>query len=124
MSHRPSNRPTEGRAKRNDWLRGSERHQGIWRRPQLEGLEVRCLLATFTVTTVADNGINIAPTPGSLRAAILNSEATPPSPPGEPAEARRDVFRKTAGSTLAADRREHGLDAATSDESSLISKEN
>lgn len=31
--------------------------------------------ATFTVTTIADNGNNMAPTPGSLREAILNVNA-------------------------------------------------
>lgn len=32
---------------------------------------------TFTVTTAADNGDNVNPTPGSLRAAILNANSTP-----------------------------------------------
>jgi hypothetical protein len=40
-------------------------------RPSLEALEDRCLLAVFTATTVADSG------PGSLRQAILDSNANP-----------------------------------------------
>src|SRR4051812_9650606 len=46
------------------------------RRPMLESLEDRRLLATFTVSNGADNG------PGSLRAAIAaaNDELTNPGP--------------------------------------------
>jgi uncharacterized repeat protein (TIGR01451 family) len=43
------------------------------RRLSLEGLETRELLSGFVVTTAADNGSNSAPTAGSLRAAILES---------------------------------------------------
>ncbi|MDX6382621.1 MAG: hypothetical protein QOK48_194, partial [Blastocatellia bacterium] len=32
---------------------------------------------TFNVTTAADNGDNVNPTPGSLRAAILSANSTP-----------------------------------------------
>ena len=48
------------------------------RRPNLEMLEGRELLTGFTVTSVADNGSNTSPTPGSLRAAIIaaDSDAT------------------------------------------------
>ena len=40
---------------------------------QLVTLEAREVPATFTVTTVVDNGSNITPTAGSLRAAILQA---------------------------------------------------
>ncbi len=49
-------------------------------RPALEALEALVLPSTFTVTTVADNGSNFNPTPGSLRSAILQSNATGPGP--------------------------------------------
>lgn len=39
-------------------------------------LEDRAVPATFTVTTVADNGSNITPTAGSLREAIVKANAT------------------------------------------------
>src|SRR5207302_1671196 len=44
-------------------------------RPTVEALEDRCLLATFTVTNNSDAG------PGSLRDAILSSNATSPFGP-------------------------------------------
>ena len=46
-----------------------------------EAMESRLLLATtFLVTTAADNGDNLNPTPGSLRQAILNANtATEPA---------------------------------------------
>ena len=47
------------------------------RRLNLEMLEVRELLTGFTVTTVADNGNNANPTPGSLRAAIVAADSDP-----------------------------------------------
>src|SRR5262249_43906113 len=52
-----------------NWVRSAERRG----RPPLtvEALEDRCLLSVFGVTTVADAG------PGSLRQAILDSNATP-----------------------------------------------
>ena len=46
----------------------------------LEPLEVRQLLATFTVINTADNGNNSSPTPGSLRAAIVASNNATPGP--------------------------------------------
>ena len=48
--------------------------------PGLELLESRWLLATFTVTDTADNGSNSNPTPGSLRAAIVDSNQATPGP--------------------------------------------
>jgi hypothetical protein len=42
----------------------------------VELLEDRTLLSVFTVTTVLDNGDNLAPTTGSLRAAILAANAS------------------------------------------------
>jgi hypothetical protein len=41
--------------------------------PRVEACEPRRLLASFVVTTAADDGNNNDPTPGSLRAAILES---------------------------------------------------
>ena len=38
-------------------------------RPALEALDERCLLSTFTVETLVDNGNNNNPTNGSLRQA-------------------------------------------------------
>ena len=62
--------------------RRSSRNQSIPRRratPLLaEALEQRNLLAVM-VTTPADNGNNLSPTPGSLRAALLAANATPGS---------------------------------------------
>ncbi len=46
----------------------------------LELLESRRLLATFTVTNTADNGSDTSPTPGSLRAAIVDSNEDTPGP--------------------------------------------
>ena len=43
---------------------------------QLVALEDRSTPATFTVTTIVDNGSNVTPTAGSLRAAIINANAT------------------------------------------------
>ena len=45
----------------------------------LEQCEDRFLLSTILVTTVQDDGNNDAPTPGSLRAAIIQANATPNS---------------------------------------------
>jgi phosphoglycolate phosphatase-like HAD superfamily hydrolase len=45
-------------------------------RPAVEALEERQLLSTFTVFTAADNGDNVNPTPGSLRAAIKAANAS------------------------------------------------
>ncbi|HEX8204168.1 MAG TPA: VCBS repeat-containing protein, partial [Isosphaeraceae bacterium] len=49
-------------------------------RPQIEVVEERVLLATFTVTSTFDNGDNLNPTPGSLRQAILTANS--PNFPG------------------------------------------
>jgi hypothetical protein len=46
-------------------------------RPGVEALEERQLLSTWVVTTAADNGDNVNPTPGSLRQAILQADAGP-----------------------------------------------
>ena len=46
-------------------------------RPHLEPLEDRALLSTLLVLTTEDNGDGAAPTPGSLRAAIIAANATP-----------------------------------------------
>ena len=46
----------------------------------LEPLESRRLLATFTVTNTLDNGSNTSPTPGSLRAAIVAANQAAPGP--------------------------------------------
>lgn len=51
----------------------SAKGPGARRRPALEGLEQRELLATFTVTNTSDA---IPAIPGSLRAAIINSNVT------------------------------------------------
>src|SRR5262249_13193783 len=47
------------------------------RRPLVEVMEGRQLLSTLYVTTATDNGNNTSPTPGSLRAAILQADAQP-----------------------------------------------
>ena len=44
-------------------------------RPSVEPLEIRLAPAILTVTTFADNGDNMNPTPGSLRATIRDSAA-------------------------------------------------
>jgi hypothetical protein len=49
-------------------------------RPQVEVVEDRVLLVTFTVTNNFDNGDNLNPVRGSLRQAILNANS--PSSPG------------------------------------------
>jgi hypothetical protein len=49
-------------------------------RPQVERIEDRVLLATFTVTINHDNGDDLNPVPGSLRQAILNANNTPNAP--------------------------------------------
>jgi hypothetical protein len=46
-------------------------------RPTIEPLEGRQLLSTIDINTAADNGSNTNPTPGSLRAAILQANAQP-----------------------------------------------
>ncbi|MGP0065797.1 MAG: Ig-like domain repeat protein [Isosphaeraceae bacterium] len=46
-------------------------------RPAVEQMEVRALLAAFTVTTTVDNGDNSNPTPGSIRQAILYANSQP-----------------------------------------------
>jgi hypothetical protein len=46
----------------------------------MERLESRRLLATFAVTNTLDNGSNVSPIPGSLRAAIVNSNQATPGP--------------------------------------------
>lgn len=43
----------------------------------LVSLEDRQTPAVFVVSTILDSGVDAAPTPGSLRAAILNANATP-----------------------------------------------
>jgi hypothetical protein len=52
------------------------RRPSVRRRPQLEALEDRLAPAVIMVTTAVDNGNNAAPTPGSLRAAIIASNAS------------------------------------------------
>jgi parallel beta-helix repeat protein len=53
-------------------------------RPSLEPVERRWLLSTFSVTTADDNGDDSNPLPGSLRAAIVGSNAMPgPSGPNQ-----------------------------------------
>ena len=42
----------------------------------LAGLVITAQAATFPVTTAADNGDNVNPTPGSLRAAIIDANNT------------------------------------------------
>lgn len=46
-------------------------------RLRIEPLEQRDVPATFTVSTLSDNGNDLAPTPGSLRAAIEAADAAP-----------------------------------------------
>src|SRR5439155_24062018 len=76
-SRRSSRGVSAGRTKRQDPSQVSDRLRSTRRLLRVEGLEDRCLLAPFTVTTTADNGNNLAPTAGSLRQAILGANATP-----------------------------------------------
>ena len=63
---------------------------------RVEGLEDRTAPAVFAVTTAADNGDDAAPTPGSLRAALLAANATPDT------DFAVDVFEvKKDGSSIA-----------------------
>ena len=59
-------------ASRHSREKANGRRRGVW--PHVEGLDERCLLSTIIVTTTGDNGNNTTPTPGSLRAAILQSD--------------------------------------------------
>ncbi|WP_165075756.1 DUF11 domain-containing protein [Paludisphaera rhizosphaerae] len=64
-----------------DWWAGVDRaemgrHRRVRRTSAVEILEARIAPAVFTVTTAADNGDNTAPTAGSLREAILLSNAS------------------------------------------------
>jgi CSLREA domain-containing protein len=52
-----------------------ERRRGFV--PAVEQMELRALLAAFTVTTTADSGDDSNPTPGSLRQAILYANTQP-----------------------------------------------
>src|SRR4051812_28092168 len=46
-------------------------------RPHIEALEDRTVPSTFSVVTAADNGDDVSPVAGSLRAAILSANAHP-----------------------------------------------
>src|SRR3982074_1304992 len=70
MRRRPPASPRLGR-------REYRRLHGLRFPTLVEALEDRCLLATFPVTTAADNGNDLSPTPGSLRAPILSANTSP-----------------------------------------------
>jgi hypothetical protein len=62
--------------------RDASRRAPVRRRPTVELLEARELLtATFTVTNAGDNGNNVSPLAGSLRAAIVQADALAPGTP-------------------------------------------
>jgi hypothetical protein len=58
-------------------MAGRKRARTQRRRPMVESLESRRLLTRFVVTNTGDNGDNVNPIAGSLRAAIVGANADP-----------------------------------------------